>query len=380
MQLSGLAVTGLFSGLILCRRLAAEPPEPTATTTTSLLQQISDETRNLYRKSRHSMVLVQLPTPQWLDQYNRQQEFIRKWQAHLSPAVREQILEQQERQLNNLRKTPATLPDSSETGAIPTTGPAATQPMATQIQSNRPRVSLSLFAVGLLVDDQGHAVFPIYVDHKYLGTAPLPAMTGEGHVTTATFVGADVFTNLTVLQLKDHSGTPAALGHAPPQDGELTLMIARDGSARLVIWNNLHPEPGFAILPDASIAGFGFDRHFLGASTAKPIVDQLIQYGQVHRAKLGVMAMEVDRDDALRRQRPELGNSPAIHITAVQKGSPAETAGMRPDDFVLSIGDQPVGDAPTFAAVIATRSGNTSLKILRGDKTIELTVNLQPNQ
>ncbi len=363
----------------LARRLHADPPEaaPATLSAPTLLQQLSDETQRVYRKSRHSMVRVKLPTPQWLDEYNQRQLFLQKWGSQLDPQVREKILEQQERSVKALHQPPAT----SQSIHLVTTRPSSQPDNARLEISDGPHTgdrTISLFAIGLLVDDAGHAVFPVYVDRKSIGDSPLPALTGEGAVTTATFVGSDAKTNLTVLQLADHSGAPAALGHGRLEDGTLTLMIASDGGAKLVVWNSQHPEAGFAVLPDGAVAGFGFNNHFLGASTAKPIVDQLVATGEVHRAVLGVMTQEVDRDDALRRERVELGSSPAIRITAVEEGSAAARGGVQPDDLVLAIGDQIVGDAPTFAAVIATRRGETVLKVLRGKTTIDLTVNLQP--
>jgi S1-C subfamily serine protease len=289
-------------------------------------------------------------------------------------------MEQQERDLSELHK-PASQPTEKKAAAA-TNPSVATQPFTSEIrviELPRPAdAGLSLYAVGVLVDDQGHAAFPMFVEKKSIGDAPLPALTGDGVATTATFVGSDARTNLTVLQLATHSGTPVTLGNHKPQDGVLMLSIAPDGGARLVVWNNQHPEPGLAVLTDGSVSGFGFDGHFLGASTAKPIVDQLISFGEVRRAELGVLTMEVDKDDPLRRARPELGTRPAIRIVAVMKGSAAESAGIRADDLVLSIGGEAVGDAPTFAAVIATRRGQTILRVLRSSQTIDLTVNLQP--
>jgi S1-C subfamily serine protease len=183
---------------------------------------------------------------------------------------------------------------------------------------------------------------------------------------------------VTVLQLANHNGKPITMGHPKPDDGTLTLMIAPDGAARMVVWNNQHPEPGFGILPDGSLGGFGFDKYFLGASTAKPIVDQLIATGTVHRAILGVMMREVSRDDSFRRDHPALGQAPAIRIMSVLDGSAAARGGVQVDDLILSVDDQLVGDAPTFGAVIATRTGDTILKVLRGSQTIQLTVHLEP--
>ena len=61
-----------------------------------------------------------------------------------------------------------------------------------------------------------------------------------------------------------------------------------------------------------------------------------------------------------------------------QRISAAARGGVKVNDLVLAVAGQPVGDAPTFAAVIATGSGDTTLKILRGTQMLQLTVNLQP--
>jgi hypothetical protein len=363
--MAAIAVAGLWL------RSRADPPVAPAPVSQTLLQQLSNETQQLYTQSCRSMVRVQLPAPQWLEDYNTRQrqinlqQLLDVWGTRLDPVAREHFAQELGR--------PATTQSATQ---------SATQPFSVQLQMNvvpRPDdAPLALYAVGLLVDDKGHAVFPIYVDHKSLGDAALPAVTGAGEFTFAKFVGSDQRTNLTVLQLDKHGGVPAALGHRRPEDGVLTMAIAHDGSAKLVVWSNQHPEPGFAILTDGSMAGFGFNGYFLGASQAKPVVDQLIATGQVHRALLGVLTREVGKEDPLRRQRRQLGTSPAIRILRVQNDSAASRGGLLPDDLILKIGDEPVGDAPTFAAVIASKSGETVLHVLRGEQMIERTVNLQP--
>ncbi len=383
--------------LFAVSRLSAEPPAPvSAGETTSLLQQLSDETQRVYGKARLSMVRVQLPTPQWLEQINRQKEFLDKWGNRLDPAVREQIIEQQERAVLQLRQHQGGVPSSQPAGVAleirstprfdlttrpsmpPTSQPALGKLQVTDGHRSDPG-NLVLIVTGLLVDTDGHAVFPTFVDKKVFGdNLAMLALTGDGQPTRAKFVGSDRQTNLTVLQLEKHTGQAVALGHSRPDDGVLTLVIAGDGGARLVVWSNLHPEPGLAVLPDGSVAGFGFDGHFLGASTAKPIVDQLIATGEVRRAVLGVTMSEVAKEDLIRQSRPELGSQPAIRILAVDPDTAASRGGVQTDDLILAVGGEPVGDPPTFGAVIATRSGPTVLHVLRGSHLIDLTVDLRP--
>ena len=281
--------TAVLATAVVATILQADPPASQPLPT--VLQQLSDQTQQLYVQSRHSLVRVKLPTPQWLEDFNSRQAFLNKWGPLMDPVVRAKFIEEQDRALGALHQT-TTAPTTAPTIA------ATTQPLNEVRKTTEP--GLALFAVGLIVDDQGHAVFPVWVDRKYVGDSELPAVTGDDEVTTARFVGTDALTNLTVLQLATRNGAPAPLGHRRPEDGVLTLAIAPDGAAKLVVWNNQHPEPGFAILTDGSVAGFGFDNHFLGASTAKPIVDQLIASGEVHRAALGVWAQEVGKDEIQR--------------------------------------------------------------------------------
>ena len=365
--LSGVA-TAAIAGTLFRSHADPTPPAPPHT---PLLQQLSAETQGLYTTSRHSMVRVQLPTPQWLEEYNRRQNA----GTMLDPQLREKYQEDQEKAAKAAHGAPST-----QTIAPPTTA-SSTQPFAVKIQvtdaPRGPASPLALFAMGVLVDQQGHAVFPVYVDKKTVGDAPLQAVTGDGESTTAKFVGSDMATNLTVLQLEKRVGVPTALGHSRPDDGVLALSIAADGGARLIVWNNQHTEPGFAFLTDGALAGFGFDGQFLGASQAKPIVEQLINTGVVHRAVLGVLTQAVGKEDPVRRQHPQLGNSPAIRIIRVRQDSAASQGGIQADDLILKIGDEPVGDAPTFAAVIASKNGATVLHLLRGEKLTDVTVNLE---
>jgi hypothetical protein len=377
-SLRTLAIGGVGSFAVAAALLHLHADVPLAPTplSTPLLQQLSGETQNLYQQSRRSMVRVQLPTPEWLATYNARQNLLNKWGSQLNAKAREQILEDQEKAMNALHNP------STQASSRTSTRPASSQPFSVSIHVTdaipNSQTPVLLFAIGLVVDHDGHAVFPVCVDRKLLGDTAWPAVTGDGELTTAKFVGCDAKTNLTVMQLEKHTGDPAALGHGKPEDGSLTLVIAPDGSAKLVVWNNQRPEQGFAILTDGAMAGFGFDGYFLGASQAKPVVDQLISTGEVHRAILGVLTQEVGKEDPLRHQRPQLGSSPAIRIIKVQTGSAADQGGIQVDDLILKIGDEVVGDAPTFAAVIASKRGDTILHILRGTQLMDLTVNLQP--
>lgn len=359
----------VIAGAILPLNASAQSTASTQRSPT-LLQQLSSDTQTLYLHVRASIVRVQLPTPQWLEKLNARRDLLQKWGPQLSPQVRAQLLRQEKIIHDEEARRMGAMPASQ-----PTTGPAT----RSAIVAASPAQPLVLMTTGMLIDDAGHAVVPLYVDPSVIGEARLRVMLGDGCVTTARFLGSDRKTNLTILQLADYPKQPVKLAPTRPADGTLTMVIGPDGSCRLVVWNNMHAENGLIVMPDESIAGFAFDGKFLCAAACKPLVDQVVATGAVHRAVLGVRVIEVGRDDVLRRQVANLGNRPAIAVLQVQPGSAAERGGLLPGDMILSVDKQPVGDGPTFAAVIAVRRGPTPLTVLRKGHLVQLTVELQPS-
>lgn len=382
----------LASALILVaasRTLPAQSP-PLQPQAPSLLQQLSDDTQRVYERVRGSLVRVQLPTPQWLEQMNEQEKLLRNWGGQLTPDVRDLIRREQERMRTDAYRRVSSEMSGPTTQPAPSTSAAATSQAVPAVTDGAgaerglefPRTSgpgrLVLVATGLLVDTHGHTVVPLYVDRATAGAGPLRVLMGDGSLTSGRFVGSDPKTHLTVLQLDNHAGRPAVLAPRRPDDGVLTVVIAPEGGARLVVWTNLHPEPGLVVMPDGSVAGFSFNGAFLGAAACKPIVDQIIATGEVRRAVLGVKVREIGKDDPVRQHLLALGAKPALRVEEVDGESAAQRGGLRVGDLILAIAGQAVGDAPTFAAVIATRSGATELQVLREADVVNLNVDLEP--
>ncbi len=354
----------LAAALIATAWQAAGAEEP-------LLQQLSDETQHLYARARGGMVRVRLPTPPWLAREN--QRLMAKWGAQLDPAFLQQILRDRER---------AVLTPRAATG--PATGPAGRPGLTITVIAGPDRV---LVATGLLLDPAGHAVFPLYLDPSELppGTT-LAALAGDGRPTVAAFVGSDRFTNLTVLKLADPGDHPTLLTAPPttapdtapaagrPADGSLSLVVAPDGSARLAVWSPASADVGLVLRPDGSFAGFGFENDFLPMDTARPVLDQLVATGGVHRRPFGVAAEPVHRSD-LTADPAGPGGPFALRVTDVEPGSTADRGHVLPGDVILSVAGQPVGPR-TFAAVIAGRRGAVPIRVRRGSVTRELTVTL----
>ena len=80
----------------------------------------------------------------------------------------------------------------------------------------------------------------------------------------------------------------------------------------------------------ASIEGIAMA---IPADVVKPIVTSIIQYGKVTRPKLGISVMTL-----LGNEEIEGGSIPAgVLVSTVEKGSPAERAGIRKDDIIVMV-------------------------------------------
>jgi Do/DeqQ family serine protease len=117
--------------------------------------------------------------------------------------------------------------------------------------------------------------------------------------------------------------------------------------------------------------GIGFA---IPASSAKRVMDEIIQHGQVTRGWIGVEAQEVT---------PELAESFGLPVTTrgalisgVLRASPADLSGLRPGDILQMVGGKTVTDPETMLDLIAAlRPGDEiSFSVLRERKTMQFTL------
>ncbi|MGE5294653.1 MAG: PDZ domain-containing protein, partial [Solirubrobacterales bacterium] len=105
---------------------------------------------------------------------------------------------------------------------------------------------------------------------------------------------------------------------------------------------------------------------------AKAIADQLKGTGKVSRGYLGLYAQDVEADMAgpLGMKEPE-----GIVVAQVEKGSPAEKAGLKVQDVILEINGEKVKSYDAFRNDVASLKPESKvhLRILRDGKTENLT-------
>ena len=122
-----------------------------------------------------------------------------------------------------------------------------------------------------------------------------------------------------------------------------------------------------------SYSGYSFA---VPVNIVKRVVEDLIDYGSVKRAMLGISMGTVDKKIA---DEMKLSSVSGVYIYEVSKGSAAEKAGLKKDDVIISIDGQKITDASSVQAKVSGyRPGDTAdIAYIRNGKTSHVTVVFQ---
>ena len=125
-----------------------------------------------------------------------------------------------------------------------------------------------------------------------------------------------------------------------------------------------------AIIPFANGIGFA-----VPVNTAKRVVPQLVRYGKVIRPWLGIRYRQVSPEDA---SSLGLGRARGLLVAAVVRGSPADRAGLRPQDVLLEAEGKPLATADQLRQLILSRrvGSQLTLRLWRAGKASTLRVRL----
>jgi Do/DeqQ family serine protease len=85
-------------------------------------------------------------------------------------------------------------------------------------------------------------------------------------------------------------------------------------------------------------------------STARDVMEQIIQNGSVIRGWIGVEVQEITEELA---ESFGLPDTDGALIAGVQRGSPADKSGVKPGDVLLAVADKPVKDSQAMLNLIA---------------------------
>jgi serine protease Do len=124
--------------------------------------------------------------------------------------------------------------------------------------------------------------------------------------------------------------------------------------------------------PSGGSVGIAFD---IPAETVKVVVAQLKDHGAVTRGWIGVQIQPVTSEIA---DNLGLKNARGALVAEPQSGSPAQKAGIKAGDVIVSVNGETVADARNLARRISSMAPGTSVKlgIIRSGKEDTLTLTL----
>jgi Do/DeqQ family serine protease len=110
--------------------------------------------------------------------------------------------------------------------------------------------------------------------------------------------------------------------------------------------------------PAGGNVGIGFA---VPSNMARAVMDQLIDYGEVRRGRLGVSVQNLTPAlaEALDVRSPR-----GAVVTQVESGSPAAQAGLRPGDVIVEINRQPIDDATDLRNLVGMSEIGGGLNII----------------
>lgn len=352
-------------GLALLLNRAAPAAAPA---TRPALQQFSDESQILYQQVQQEVVRVETPMPNWMITMIQQDNPMIKWGQLLDAQVRRQLA----------AEANAPHPLSAEVAPVNRESTNSEDQRRAIERFAAAHITGKVSTSGLILDDQGHVLIPLDLEKDAASKGPIMIYTPTG-TTSAHFVGSDLQSHLTVVQMDKPIGHAAQFADHRPRIGSLVMVLSPNQSAaQIVVWTGNMQNFGILSNMDGQIAGIMRMGEFLSPHSFTSITRQLIDTGTFKRAQLGVFISELNSDDPRRPSTPALGNRPAIFVNRVVAGSAADKARIQKGDLILQLAGHDIDDLFSFTTAIANCSGPTDLQILRNGKLVDTHVVLKP--
>ena len=254
--------------------------------------------------------------------------------------------------------------------------------------------------------------FALTNSHVIRGASKISVSLADGRRVGATVVGDDAHTDLAVIRVEAPNLTPAALGDSQKiRPGQIAIAMGNpygfqasvtagvisalgrslpNRSGRLVedvIQTDAALNPGNSGGPLVNSRGevIGVNTAIIQAAqgicfaiainTAKLIAGRLIRDGRVRRSFVGISGQTVPLLTRVVRYFG-LASETAVFVVSVERGSPADRAGLREGDLIVGFGDVPVrGIDDLLRLLTEDRVGiSASLSVIRGSERLTLSI------
>lgn len=277
-----------------------------------------------------------------------------------------------------------------------------------QYDDNAPQETSSLGS-GVLVSHDGY----ILTNHHVVEAADqIEVAMADGHKAKARIIGSDPETDLAVIKIELGKNLPAiTFGHSEEAHvGDIVLAVGNpfgvgqtvtmgivsalkrnhlglntfenfiqtdaainpgnSGGALVDANGNLLGINSAIYSPNGGSLGIGFA---IPVSTAKKVMEQIIQSGSVTRGWIGVAVQEITPELA---ESFKLGNVQGVLISEVVRGGPADQAKVRAGDILTMVNNKPLTDSNAMLDTIAALPPGkvVVLKLLRNQAEIVVQV------
>jgi serine protease Do len=222
---------------------------------------------------------------------------------------------------------------------------------------------------GFFISADGYAVTNNHVVDK---AESVEVTSDDGKNYTAKVIGTDPRTDIALIKVSGRNDFPFVhFGDHSPRIGA-AVNKGNSGGPTFDVDGNVIGVNTAIFSPSGGNVGIAFD---IPAETVKAVVAQLRDHGAVTRGWIGVQIQPVTADIA-----DSLGmkSSRGALVAEPQPGSPAEKAGIKAGDVIVSVNGEAVEDARTLARRISALAPGTSVKlgVLRNSREDTLTLTL----
>jgi S1-C subfamily serine protease len=234
----------------------------------------------------------------------------------------------------------------------------------------------------------------------------------DGREFPFTIVGRDPLSDLAVVRTEGRDLEPAVLGDAERlRVGQLVVAIGnphgfagsvtagvvsalgrslptRSGAATRIIDNVIQTDAalnpgnsggalvnglGEIVGINTAVAGIGLGLAVPINAATRAIVAALMSDGRVRRAYIGIAGGPRPLPP---RARSEHGRAAAVEVVEVMPDSPADAAGLRPEDLIISLDGEPIDDVTDVQRLMVPELIGRPMEaeVIRGARTLRLTV------